>query len=73
MLSLQLKCDEDVVQDFGQLRNVFAEAAVYSDDMFFVFMKFGNECDCMLQFKDLDDCVGVYLHTAEFNPGECSQ
>ena len=50
------------------MRNVFPEAAVYAEDMFFVFTRFGDDCDCLLQFKQMEDCFGVFLHTARDHP-----
>jgi hypothetical protein len=60
--------NEDVIQDFGQFKNIFGDLVVYSPDTCFLYNKFSEEVDCLLQLTRVGETFGVYLHGVTMAP-----
>lgn len=54
--------NEDVIQEFSQFRNIFNDLIVFSEETFFIYSKFNDEVDCLLQLTKTSNLFGVYLH-----------
>ena len=63
-----LELDKNIIQSFSQFKNVFPEVVCFSDTVYFLYVRFSNEVDALMEFKSVDeDVVSLHVHCFEQN------